>query len=424
MSIINTRRTATEAVQASIARYHETEERIQAFQWFDEANALKEAEFQDQRDDDAPLQGLVIGIKDLVNTAGIPSGYGSPIYADNRPDEDAPIVQQLREAGAVPFGKTVTTEFALFNPPKTRNPWNLERTPGGSSSGSAAAVAAGVFPIALGTQTAGSVVRPAAFCGVFGFKPSFDELSAVGLKSISPSLDTVGLIANNLEDICTVFNAVRQNNTGSANTVQECMRIDFMRTPWWQGVNEEIRDHLEEVSEKLAKHSDVFSVQGSKYNTVFGELTTAQQALMGAEVFASLTAERTQHLSELSGLLRNYLEQAEKADPSLAAQARSMIDCVKDRPELVFGEADLILSPATLTEAPTPETTGDPLLCRAWTALGIPCISLPTGFSKNGMPIAIQVAARPGCDDLLLEAAKRIMNCLGIHEIATPALNV
>src|SRR5690606_3195624 len=150
---------AEQAVEASIKRFHETEAQIQAFQWFDEDRAREEARSQDQRSDAAPLAGLTVGIKDLINTADAPATYGSPIYSNNRPQQDAPIVTRLRDAGAVPFGKTVTTEFALFNPPKTRNPWNLERTPGGSSSGSAAAVAAGVVPVALGTQTARSEER-------------------------------------------------------------------------------------------------------------------------------------------------------------------------------------------------------------------------------------------------------------------------
>src|SRR5690606_15131718 len=192
-----------------------------------EERIREEARNQDARSDATPLAGIPIGIKDLIDTVDAPATYGSPIYSDNRPHKDALIVTRLRQAGAVPFGKTVTTEFALFNPPKTRNPWNLERTPGGSSSGSAAAVAAGVVPVALGTQTAGSIIRPAAFCGIFGFKPSFDMLPSSGLKLISPSLDTVGLLARQISDIRRVFDAVR-NGSPAPSLTPSPLRIAFM----------------------------------------------------------------------------------------------------------------------------------------------------------------------------------------------------
>ncbi|QLF93317.1 amidase [Pseudomonas sp. ABC1] len=415
-------RSSQQAVEACIERFHQTEERIQAFQWFDEERAREEARFQDQRTDAAPLAGLVIGIKDLIDTADAPATYGSPIYANHRPAKDALIVSRLRQAGAVPFGKTVTTEFALFNPPKTRNPWKLDRTPGGSSSGSAAAVAAGVVPVALGTQTAGSVIRPAAFCGIFGFKPSFDALPADGVKTISPSLDTVGLMARRIEDIQTVFDAVRSERPAHPTALPVSLNIAFMRTPWWSDITPDIRAHVEAAAQRLAAESTSFGVHESPYNTLFGELTTAQQALMGGEVLANLARERRDHAADISQVLSRYLDQVAQADPRNEAAARTTIERVKNDPDLIFGDAHLILSPSTLTEAPTRESTGDPLLCRAWTALGIPSINLPIGFGQDGLPIGLQLAARPGHDDLLLAAASRIAQHLGITTAPTPEL--
>lgn len=403
-----------EAVETAIERFHKTEAQIQAFQWLDEERVREEARSQDQRSDTAPLAGIAVGIKDLIDTVDAPATYGSPIYSDNRPLQDALIVNRLRQAGAVPFGKTVTTEFALFNPPKTRNPWNLERTPGGSSSGSAAAVAAGVVPVALGTQTAGSIIRPAAFCGIFGFKPSFDLLPSTGLKHISPSLDTVGLLARQISDIRLVFDAVRGGRTALPPAPSR-LRIAIIRTPWWQDIAPEIRARIDWAASQLSDYGEGFDIVESPHSMLFGEVTSAQQAIMAAEVLANLAYEHREHASQLSPLLLRYLDQAAQAEPSLETAARMTVNRLKVEPDLIFGDANLLLSAGTLTEAPTRDSTGDPLLCRAWTILGAPSINLPVGFSTSGLPIGLQLAARPRYDDLLLEAASRIAQSLDIN---------
>ena len=403
---------AVEAVEAAIKRFHETEAQIQAFEWLDEARVREEARNQDERSDTAPLAGMVVGIKDLIDTADAPATYGSPIYRDNRPHKDALIVTRLRHAGAVPFGKTVTTEFALFNPPKTRNPWNLQCTPGGSSSGSAAAVAAGVVPVALGTQTAGSIIRPAAFCGIFGFKPSFDQLPSAGLKHISPSLDTVGVLARQISDIRLVFDAVRSGRPALPPAPSR-LRIAVMRTPWWLDIAPEIREHIDWAAAQLADCGEGIDIIESAHSSLFGDLTEAQQAIMAAEVLVSLAHERRQHASQLSLLLQRYLDKAEQAEPTLETAARRTVNRIKAEPDLIFGDASLIMSAGTLSAAPSRESTGDPLLCRAWTILGAPSITLPVGFNPAGLPIGLQLAARPGQDDLLLDAASHIALCLG-----------
>ncbi|MGO1253026.1 MAG: amidase [Alcaligenes aquatilis] len=408
------------AAEAAIARYEQTEDLIQAFAHLDKEQVRRIA--QEQENSTGPLKGLVIGIKDLINTKDAPATYGSPIYRDNRPTQDAAIVQALMAAGAVPFGKTVTTEFALFSPPKTRNPWNLEHTPGGSSSGSAAAVAANVVPVALGTQTAGSVVRPATFCGIYGFKPSFGALPSSGLKTISPSLDTVGILGQGLDDVRRVFNALRSTPEVSQVLLQAPLRMNFLHTPWWDDIAEDLRDRLEAIVTHLKRDEGQFEVQLSDKDKLFGELTHAQQTVMGAEVLIHLGHERQHHLEQLSPALQTYLEKSAQIPTAELTQAQAVINQVKRQPELIFGEADLILSAAALGEAPARDTTGDPVLCRAWTALGIPCINLPLGFGNHGLPLGLQVAARPGQDDLLLEAATRIAHRLGTLTIALPEL--
>ncbi|MCC9163987.1 amidase [Alcaligenes sp. MMA] len=408
------------AAEAAIARYEQTEDLIQAFAHLDKEQVRRIA--QEQESNTGPLKGLVIGIKDLINTKDAPATYGSPIYRDNRPTQDAAIVQALMAAGAVPFGKTVTTEFALFSPPKTRNPWNLEHTPGGSSSGSAAAVAANVVPVALGTQTAGSVVRPATFCGIYGFKPSFGALPSSGLKTISPSLDTVGILGQGLDDVRRVFNALRSTPEVSQVLLQAPLRMSFLHTPWWDDIAEDLRDRLEAIVTHLKRDEGQFEIQLSDKDKLFGELTHAQQTVMGAEVLIHLGHERQHHLEQLSPALQTYLEKSAQIPTAELTQAQAVINQVKRQPELIFGEADLILSAAALGEAPARDTTGDPVLCRAWTALGIPCINLPLGFGNHGLPLGLQVAARPGQDDLLLEAATRIAHRLGTLTIALPEL--
>ncbi|MEJ6669251.1 MAG: amidase [Alcaligenes aquatilis] len=408
------------AAEAAIARYEQTEDLIQAFAHLDKEQVRRIA--QEQESNTGPLKGLVIGIKDLINTKDAPATYGSPIYRDNRPTQDAAIVQALMAAGAVPFGKTVTTEFALFSPPKTRNPWNLEHTPGGSSSGSAAAVAANVVPVALGTQTAGSVVRPATFCGIYGFKPSFGALPSSGLKTISPSLDTVGILGQRLDDVRRVFNALRSTPEVSQVLLQAPLRMSFLHTPWWDDIAEDLRDRLEAIVTHLKRDESQFDVQLSDKDKLFGELTHAQQTVMGAEVLIHLGHERQHHLEQLSPALQTYLEKSAQIPTADLTQAQAVINQVKRQPELIFGEADLILSAAALGEAPARDTTGDPVLCRAWTALGIPCINLPLGFGNHGLPLGLQVAARPERDDLLLEAATRIAHRLGSLTIALPEL--
>lgn len=409
-----------QAAEAALARYEQAEDLIQAFAHLDKEQVRRLAREQENRS--GPLKGLLIGIKDLINTADAPATYGSPIYRDNRPSEDAPIVQALRAAAAVPFGKTVTTEFALFHPPKTRNPWNPDHTPGGSSSGSAAAVAANVVPVALGTQTAGSVVRPAAFCGIYGFKPSFGVLPSNGLKTISPSLDTVGILGQRLEDIQRVFNVLRTSPEITSSLLQAPLRLSFLQTPWWEELSDDLRDRLKAVIAHLSANDGQFEIQRNGKDSLFGELTHAQQAIMGAEVLIHLGHERQHHLELLSPALQAYLDRCAQTRPAELIQAQGLVNQLKRQPELIFGDADLILSASALGEAPTRETTGDPVLCRAWTALGIPCLNMPIGFGRQGLPLGLQLAARPGQDDLLLEAATRIAHHLGTRSIALPEL--
>ena len=246
--------TAVKLAEDCLARVAAREEAVQAWAYIDPQQVLAEARARDAEPPRSPLHGIPVAIKDIIDTGDMPTEYGSPIYAGHRPRADAACVALLRNAGAVIMGKTVTAEFAMSHPGKTRNPLNKAHTPGGSSSGSAAAVADWMSPLALGTQTGGSVLRPAAFCGVVGFKPTFDAINPAGVKPNSASYDTVGLIARSVADVALGF-AVMTNSgaAGSALPAVDKPRIGFCRTPQWPKAEACTMAALEDAASRLAK---------------------------------------------------------------------------------------------------------------------------------------------------------------------------
>lgn len=357
-----------------------------------------------------PLHGVPIGVKDIIDTADLPTEYGSPIYAGHRPSADAEVVARLRVAGALVIGKTVTTEFALFQPGPTTNPHDLTRTPGGSSSGSAAAVGAGTIPLALGTQTAGSVVRPASFCGVVGVKPTFGTIPAAGVKPCSPTLDTIGIFAG---DVAGAAQALRVLTGEPARPIADYdpVRVGFARTPEWGCIPENTRAVIERAAEKVGAALDVVEV-----DVPFAGLAEAQTVVMQVEATRALAAERARHADQLSPALLDVLRAGDHAAWAYEA-ALAHIDRCRDRLDEVFAAVDVLLAPSVLGEAPPIEQgTGDPLLCRAWTALGAPAVSIPGLVGPAGLPLGVQVIALPGRDDLALAGAHQIAAV-----IATPA---
>ena len=246
-SICNGDISSEELVRACLDQINTNEPKIKAWEYLDAQNAIAQARALDKGPRIGALHGIPIGVKDLIDTSDMPTSYGSKIYANWQPLKDAESVAQLRKAGAVIMGKTVTTEFATFKAPVTRNPHNFDRTPGGSSSGSAAAVAAKMVPLALGTQTAGSVIRPAAFCGVFGFKPSFGFVSTKGVKQISEQLDTVGVLARSLEDIALLVSCLRDSGNIRFNNYSKHPRVGLFRGPYWEQLELSSRVAIEKI---------------------------------------------------------------------------------------------------------------------------------------------------------------------------------
>ena len=384
---------AEKLVRRCLARIAEREPVVQAWEALDAEAAIAEARRIDALRDRPPLYGLPIGVKDLIDTADLPTAYGSPIHRGHQPSRDAESVRRLREAGAIVLGKTVTTEFAVYSPGKTRNPHDPSRTPGGSSSGSAAAVADGMVPAALGSQTAGSVIRPASYCGVMGFKPSFGLLPLEGVHPLAPSLDTLGLFVRALDDIPLLVSVL----AASPLQIRPARpRLGFCRTEAWAHAALETQTAVEQAAKALGAR-DVDT------GASFAGLIDAQIAIMGAEAAETLGDEPEERLSPK---LREFLRAGAKVTPNRLAAAREQAERCRREIDATFEQVDVLLTPAAVGEAPEGlGATGDPIFCRIWTLLGVPCLSLPVLKGPAGLPIGLQIVGRRGRDAELLAAA-------------------
>jgi len=384
---------AQELVRRCLARIEECEPVVQAWEALDAEGALREARRIDALPERPPLCGVPVGIKDLIDTADLPTAYGSPIYRGHRPARDAACVRALREAGAIVLGKTVTTEFAVYTPGKTRNPRDPSRTPGGSSSGSAAAVADGMVPLALGTQTAGSVIRPASFCGVIGWKPAFGAVSLEGVHPLAPSLDTLGFFVRGLDDVPLVLAALTRAQPRPAPAPR---RFGLCRTELWDRADAFTREATEGAARRLAQGG-----AGIVEVDLPPGLADAQIAIMGAEAASAL---RDEPQDRLSPRLREFLEAGRAVTPERLRAARDMSVHGRRKLAEAFASVDAILTAAAPGEAPVGlGATGDPALSRIWTLLGTPCVSLPLLRGPLGLPLGLQLVASR--EETLLAAA-------------------
>ena len=395
---------AEDLVIACLERISERDDDIHAFAHLDAVNALAQARALDAGPVRGPLHGLPLGVKDIFDTTDLPTSYGSALYTHYRPVSDAATVALCREAGAVIMGKTVTTEFAYFAPGPTVNPHNPLHTPGGSSSGSAAAVADRMVPLALGTQTAGSIIRPAAFCGVVGYKPSLGRVPGAGVKSLSPAMDVIGGFGRSVKD-AALLGAVL---TGDLRLLQGqepgALRIGLFRSPWGLDADADTQAAWTEATRVLAAHTD--ACQDVAMPQRFDELVQLQKDVMTFEMARSLSHERLRHREALSPQLQNLLDTGmaisgitHAANLQRTAEWRLRIDSL-------FERHDVLLTPSTIGEAPEGlEATGDPLFCRSWSLLGLPAVHLPFAAGRKGLPVGLQLVGRHGEDHRLLAAA-------------------
>ena len=397
--------TAQALVADCFERIRERESVVHAWVHLDVDAAMARARALDSQASAGLLHGLPIGVKDVFDTFDMPTTYGSPIYATHRPASDAASVALARAAGAIVLGKTVTTEFATFHPGPTCNPHDPSRTPGGSSSGSAAAVADAMVPLAFGTQTAGSIVRPAAYCGVVGYKPTFGTVSRVGVKMISDTFDTIGGFARSVPDVALFVAALsgRRELVIDATPV-EAPRIGLCRTYEWDRVQPETVELFEAAGKRLRDAGA--NVREVTLPRPFAGLAAAQTKIMVHEVAECLAHERLAHREALSPELIAMVDQGlavplreYDAAQSLARTCRAML------PE-VFDGLDVLVAPSTAGEAPRgTHATGDPLFNRVWTLLRVPCIHVPVGREPHALPIGVSVVGNLHADRAALTAA-------------------
>ncbi len=397
--------TAEAAVRACLAAIAASEPAVGAWQVVAAEQAVEAARgFDRARAPVGALGGVPIAVKDNIDTAELPTGYGSPIYAGHRPATDAACVVAAKRAGAIPLGKTVTTEFAYYHPGKTANPHNTTHTPGGSSQGSAAAVAAGMVPLAFGTQTAGSVVRPAAYCGIVGYKPSWGLIPRQGVKVLSDWLDTVGVFAQDVEDAAFFVAALTGRPELRPAGQARALRVAVLRPPYPEPADADALAALERGASAL--RGDGHVVVDLPASPTLQALATLPRLVMGYDMARSLAFERDRHANQISNVLRTYLDEGrtvmpEAYDAAMAAVRRAQADM-----DALFGAADVILAPAAPGEAPQGlDATGDPAFNRLWTLLQTPALTVPAGFGARGLPLGVQLVARPGQDAGLLGAA-------------------
>ena len=353
-----------------------------------------------------PLQGIPIGIKDVLDTADMPSQYGSPIWAGWQPRADSAPVAWARRAGGVPYGKTVTTEFATRKPGPTMNPANPAHTPGGSSSGSAAGVGAGLFPLAFGTQTAGSVIRPAAFCGVVGYKPSYGLISRIGMKIMSDSLDTVGVIARTVADCALFAGAVSGRDLGNPDAKPgTAPRIGICRSPAWPAAAPETHALLDRVTTALAASGA--TITRRELPAAFDASLDAHPIIMNSESARALGWELTHHPDQISDGLRERLDWGlAQPEPALASAYATFAATQHAFPAAMEG-LDILVTPSAPGEAPKGlDWTGDPAFNSIWTSLHVPCVTVPAGTGPNGLPLGIQIVGRQGDDKAVLAWAR------------------
>ena len=390
-------------VRACLQRIEERETVVGAWIQLDADAVLAEARSLDAGALRGPLHGLPLGVKDLIDTVQYPTAYGSPIYSGHRPAWDAVCVASARAAGALVLGKTVTTEFATYHPGKTANPHNLACTPGGSSSGSAAAVADFMVPLAYGTQTAGSVIRPAAYCGVVGYKPSYGMIGRAGVKSLAESLDTIGVFARDVAD-AAFFAGVLTHRDLLPMAVSVAPRIGLCRTNEWNQAKPETKALFETARKALLDAGA--RVEEIALPAEFNALAQAQTEVMAYEVVQSLVFEMETHGDQLSPKLCELIAMGRSLSPEQHDENLQLAQ--RCRCQLVdqFREFDVFIAPSTPGEAPEGlSATGDPVFNRIWTLLGTPCIHLPFAQGPRGLPMGVQVIGPCGGDRAMLAAA-------------------
>ena len=422
------RLSSEEVTRACLERIDSLEEMVQAWAWLNRDYAVEQARRADRlRAQGRPLgslHGVPVGVKDIIDTEDMPTEYGTAIYAGWQPGRDATVVSLLREAGAVILGKTVTAELAFYTPGKTRNPHNPAHTPGGSSSGSAAAVAAGMVPLAVGTQTNGSVIRPAAFCGVVGFKPTHGRISRHGVLHQSWVLDQLGVLANSVEDAALLAETLMSFDDRDPDmrpfprpALREAMRlpfsgeprIGFVRSPVWDLAEEDTRREFPLLVGRLGGH-----VMEVALPRIFDEAVEDHRMIMEADFALSFSNLYRRDAGRLSPVLQETIEKGRMVPAHEYNRAVERIPLLNAELDKLLEECDVLITPAAPGPAPLNlGTTGSPIFCTIWTLCGAPALTIPLLKSASGLPMGVQVVAGRGNDERLLRTAAWLEERLG-----------
>jgi len=402
--------TATETVEAALGAIRARDPELHAWQAVDADFARRQARALDASGGGprrGPLFGIPVGVKDIFDTADLPTEYGSPIYKGHRPAADAACVAAARAAGAVILGKTVTTEFATMVPAATVHPKNPRHTPGGSSSGSAAAVAAGMVRFAFGTQTVGSIIRPAAYCGVVGYKPSFGTLSRSGMKMGCDTLDTAGVIARNVEDAALLVSGSAMRPDLEKVEPFKKPELALCRSPNWPQMSAQGAAAFEAAAQRLAE-------KGARLVDLeldFQELDAAASTILVYEMARALAYEITNHRARVSPMLLERVDSGANMPYAQYAKAMAYAADCRSRLRDLAGEADAILTPSATGEAPLGlGSTGNTAMNRLWTLLHGPCVTVPAGNGPGGLPLGVQLVGIPGSDLKTLAVARWVEN--------------
>ena len=418
---------AVELVAACLERIAQREPDVQAWAHLDPDHAMRQAKAADAYRASGrpigPLHGVPVGVKDIIDTRDVPTENGTALDAGRRAAADAAVVERLRSAGALVLGKTVTTELAVYTPGKTRNPHDPSRTPGGSSSGSAAAVAAQMVPLALGTQTNGSVIRPASYCGVVGFKPSRGLISRRGILVQSPPLDTVGTFSRSVEDAALLTDALAgydDRDPASLNAARPDLltitqsrppvrpRLALVKSPVWDKAGEEVREGFAELAEALGDRIDMVDLP-----ELFAHGHDWHRTIMLADIARYFARYYDRDPAGLSSRLRAMVEEGQTiraVDYNRAVDNVTLLNAGLDK---LFERYDAIVTPAATGEAPAGlESTGDPVFCTLWTYCGTPALTLPLLTGPTGLPVGVQLVGRPLYDGRLLRTARWLSEAL------------
>jgi len=419
-----------ELLNSCLGRIDSLEGEIKAWALVDREGAQEEARRLDKElsngKQPGPLCGIPVGIKDLYYTAGLRTEAGSPLWAGFVPSYDAAAVLRLKEAGAIILGKTHTTEFAHFDPAPTRNPWNTERTPGGSSSGSAAAVAARMCPLALGSQTVGSTLRPASYTGIVGFKPEHGRISTYGVMPMSWTMDHVGIFTKNVEDVALVLNVLAGYDSRDPRSINQPVpdylsstgnrqkpRLGLVKEYFFDYAEDEMKYHTEQVAERLGQAGA--DVQEVTLPESFFNVSETRLIILGVEDYAYQQEMFDGNEDKYSDAVRGLLE--EGSHVSAVEYARALQTRLQQRMDisLLMSNYDALITPGAPGPAPLAVITGNPVMQLPWTTIGVPAINLPSGLAKNGLPLGVQLVGAAMDETGLIGVASWCEKVLDVH---------